>query len=126
MTYDHYLEEPGSLEVEYFSHFATQRGGNDFHAYWSSSNTEPPPGGRRSSTSTGRPRSTTAPYSPVSAGEPLPPAQARARHQSVLYVEYEQISEADKIMKEVEGHDVEADTRAQRRSCARSTIMSSS
>ena len=27
----------------------------------------------------------------------------------VLYVEYEQISEADKIMKEIEGHDVEAD-----------------
>jgi hypothetical protein len=34
VTYDHYLEEPGSLEVEYFSNFATQRGGNDFHAYW--------------------------------------------------------------------------------------------
>ena len=34
ITYDHYLEEPGSLEVEYFSNFATQRGGNDFHAYW--------------------------------------------------------------------------------------------
>jgi len=27
----------------------------------------------------------------------------------VLYVEYEQISEADKIMKEIEGHDIEAD-----------------
>src|SRR5262250_2722126 len=34
VTYDHYLEEPGSLEVEYFSTFGTQRGGNDFHAYW--------------------------------------------------------------------------------------------
>ena len=34
VTYDHYLEEPGSLEVEYFSNFATQRGGPDFHAYW--------------------------------------------------------------------------------------------
>ena len=27
----------------------------------------------------------------------------------VFYVEYEQISEADKIMKEIEGHDVEVD-----------------
>jgi len=27
----------------------------------------------------------------------------------VLYIEYEQISEADKIIKEVEGHDIEAD-----------------
>ena len=34
MAYDHYLEEPGNLEVEYFSTFATQRDGNDFHAFW--------------------------------------------------------------------------------------------
>ena len=34
VTYDHYLEEPGNLEVEYFSTFGTQRGGNDFHAFW--------------------------------------------------------------------------------------------
>ena len=34
VTYDHYLEEPGSLEVEYFSTLGTQRGGNDFHAFW--------------------------------------------------------------------------------------------
>src|SRR5271166_5172560 len=34
VTYDHYLEEPGNLEVEYFSTFGTQRAGNDFHAYW--------------------------------------------------------------------------------------------
>src|SRR5579863_8295742 len=34
VAYDHYLEEPGSLEVEYFSTFGTQRQGNDFHAYW--------------------------------------------------------------------------------------------
>jgi len=32
VAYDHYMEEPGSLEVEYFSTFGTQRGGNDFHA----------------------------------------------------------------------------------------------
>ena len=34
VTYDHYLEEPGNLEVEYFSTIGTQRGGNDFHAFW--------------------------------------------------------------------------------------------
>ena len=34
VTYDHYLEEPGSLEVEYFSTFGTQRSGNDFVAPW--------------------------------------------------------------------------------------------
>jgi hypothetical protein len=34
VAYDHNLEEPGSLEVEYFSTFGTQRGGPDFHANW--------------------------------------------------------------------------------------------
>lgn len=34
VTYDHYLEEPGNLEIEYFSTFGTQRAGNDFHAFW--------------------------------------------------------------------------------------------
>ena len=34
VTYNHYLEEPGNLEIEYSSTFGTQRGGNDFHAYW--------------------------------------------------------------------------------------------
>src|SRR5437660_1199043 len=34
VTYDHYLEEPGNLEVEYFSNLATQRGGRNFDAYW--------------------------------------------------------------------------------------------
>src|SRR5215469_2324872 len=34
VTYDHYLEEPGSLEIEYFSTFGAQRGGRDFHSYW--------------------------------------------------------------------------------------------
>jgi hypothetical protein len=34
VTYDHYLEEPGNLDIEYFSTFGTQRGGNDFHAFW--------------------------------------------------------------------------------------------
>src|ERR1700746_900245 len=34
VTYDHNLEEPGNLEIEYFSTFGTQRGGNDFHAFW--------------------------------------------------------------------------------------------
>ena len=34
VTYDHYLEEPGNLEVEYFSTLGTQRAGHDFHAGW--------------------------------------------------------------------------------------------
>ena len=34
VTYNHYLEEPGNLEVEYNSTAGTQRGGNGFMAYW--------------------------------------------------------------------------------------------
>src|SRR4029077_18073445 len=34
VTYDHYLEEPGSLELEYFSTFGTRRAGNDCRASW--------------------------------------------------------------------------------------------
>ena len=34
VAYDHYLEEPGNLDIEYFSTFGTQRAGNDFHAFW--------------------------------------------------------------------------------------------
>src|SRR5258708_29324054 len=34
VTYDHYLEEPGNLEIEYFSTFGTQHRGNNFHAFW--------------------------------------------------------------------------------------------
>ena len=34
VAYDHYLEEPGSLEVEYFSTFGTQRASDNFHAFW--------------------------------------------------------------------------------------------
>src|SRR5215831_17576948 len=34
VTYDHHLEEPGSLDIEYFSTFGTQPQGNDFHAFW--------------------------------------------------------------------------------------------
>jgi hypothetical protein len=34
VTYSHHLEEPGSLEIELSSNYATQRGGNDFIAPW--------------------------------------------------------------------------------------------
>ena len=34
VAYDHYLEEPGNLEIEYFSTFGTQRDGNSFHSFW--------------------------------------------------------------------------------------------
>jgi hypothetical protein len=110
VTYDHYLEEPGSLEVEYFSTFGTQRAGNDFHAFWVEFE-----------------YGVTAWYTT----EVYLDAQStfgdstlftgfrwenrfrllKREHfvNPVLYIEYERKNGADKILKEVEGVDVESD-----------------
>ena len=110
VTYDHYLEEPGSLDVEYFSTFGTQREGNDFHAFW----TEFEYGATAWwTTEVYVDAQTTFGDSTVLTGFRW---ENRFRLLAdehfvnpVLYIEYEQISEADKTIKEVEGHDVEAD-----------------
>ena len=34
VTYSHHLEQPGNIEVETYSNYATQKGGNDFIAPW--------------------------------------------------------------------------------------------
>jgi len=110
VTYDHYLEEPGNLEIEYFSTFGTQRAGNDFHAYWVEFEygvtawytTELYLDGQ-----------TTFHDSTVFTGfrseNRIRPLQREHFINPVLYIEYEQIGGADKIVKEVVGHDVESD-----------------
>ena len=110
VTYDHYLEEPGSLEVEYFSTYGTQRAGNDWVAYW----------GEFEYGATAW--WTTEVYldgqSTFNDGTLFTGFRWENRFRvlqrehfinPVLYVEYEQINGADKILKEIEGHDVEAD-----------------
>ncbi len=110
VTYDHYLEEPGNLEVEYFSTLGTQRGGNDFHAYW----IELEYGAKAWwTTELYFDGQTTFNDSTIFTGfrweNRILPFQREHFINPVLYVEYEQISEADKIIKEVEGHDIESD-----------------
>jgi hypothetical protein len=110
VTYDHYLEEPGNLEVEYFSTFATQRGGNNFHAFW----TEFEYGAKAWwTTEFYLDGQTTFHDSTQFTGfrweNRFRPLKREHFVNPVIYVEYEQINEADKIIKEVEGHDVEAD-----------------
>ena len=110
VTYDHYLEEPGSLEIEYFSTFGTQRAGNDFHAFW----TEFEYGATAWwTTELYLDGQSTFDDSTIFTGFRLENRFRPLQHEHfinpVLYIEYEQISEADKIVKEVEGHDVEAD-----------------
>lgn len=110
VTYDHYLEEPGSLEIEYFSTFGTQRGGNNFHAYWLEFEY-----GVKAwyTTELYLDGQTTFGDSSIFTGfrweNRFRLLEREHFVNPVLYIEYEQINEADKILKEVEGHDVEAD-----------------
>lgn len=110
VTYDHYLEEPGSLDVEYFSTFGTQRGGNDFHAFWAEFEYGATAWWTTELYLDGQ---TTFNQSTLFTGFRLENRFRILQHEHfinpVLYVEYEQISGADKILKEIEGHDVEAD-----------------
>ncbi len=110
VTYDHYMEEPGSLEVEYFSTFGTQRAGNDFHAFWGEFEY-----GLTAfwTTEFYLDAQTTFNQSTIFTGfrweNRVRLLQNEHFVNPVLYLEYEQTSGADKILKEVEGHDVESD-----------------
>jgi len=110
VTYDHYLEEPGSLEVEYFSTFGTQRGGNDFHSFWMEFEYGATAWWTTEFYLDGQ---TTFSDSTILTGFRwenrirLLPREHLVN--PVLYIEYENTSAADKIVKEVEGHDVESD-----------------
>jgi hypothetical protein len=110
VTYDHYLEEPGNLEIEYFSTFGIQRAGNNFHAFsaefeygvtawWT---TELYLDGQ-----------TTFHDSTIFTGvrweNRIRPLKREHFINPVLYVEFENKNGADKILKEGEGHDSEAD-----------------
>lgn len=110
VTYDHYLEEPGNLEVEYFSTFGTQRAGNDFHAFWAEFEYGATAWWTTELYLDGQ---TTFSESTVFTGFRVENRFRLLNREHVinpvLYIEYEQTSAADKILKEVEGHDVESD-----------------
>ncbi len=110
VTYDHYLEEPGNLEVEYFSTFGTQRGGNDFHSFWMEFEYGVTAWWTTELYIDGQ---TTFSDSTLFTGFRIENRLRLLKREHfvnpVLYIEYEQTSGADKILKEVEGHDVESD-----------------
>ena len=110
VAYDHYMEEPGSLEVEYFSTFGTQRGGNDFHAFWMEFEYGATAWWTTEFYLDGQ---TTFNESTLFTGFRFENRFRPLKHEHfinpVLYIEYENTSGADKILKEIEGHDVEAD-----------------
>ena len=110
VTYDHYLEEPGNLEIEYFSTFGTQRAGNNFHAFWAEFEYGVTAWWTTELYLDGQ---TTFHDSTIFTGVRWENRIRPLKHEHfinpVLYVEFENKSGADKILKEGEGHDVEAD-----------------
>ncbi len=110
VAYDHYLEEPGNLEIEYFSTFGTQRAGNDFHAFWMEFEYGATAWWTTEFYVDGQ---TTFGDSTVFTGARWENRFRVLKREHfinpVLYVEYEHKSGADKILKEGEGHDVESD-----------------
>jgi hypothetical protein len=110
VTYDHYLEEPGNLEVEYFSTFGTQRGGNPFVADWMEFEYGVKAWWTTEFYIDGQ---STFSDSTLFTGFRWENRFRLLQHEHfinpVFYMEYEQINDADKILKEVEGHDVESD-----------------
>jgi hypothetical protein len=110
VTYDHHLEEPGSLEAEYFSTFGTQHAGNDFHSFWAEFEYGATAWWTTEFYVDGQ---TTFRDGTVFTGfrweNRFRLLDAEHFLNPVAYVEYENISDADKIVKEIEGHDVAAD-----------------
>lgn len=110
VAYDHNLEEPGNLEIEYFSTFGTQRAGNDFHAFW----TEFEYGVTAWwTTEFYLDAQSTFHDSTVYSGFKWENRFRVLKHEHwinpVLYVEYEDTNGTDKTLKEVVGHDMESD-----------------
>jgi hypothetical protein len=110
VTYNHYLEEPGNLEIEYFSTFGTQRRGNDFHAFWSEFEYGATAWWTTELYLEGQ---ATFNESTIFTGyrweNRIRPLKMEHFINPILYFEYESKNGADKILKEVEGHDVQAD-----------------
>jgi len=110
VAYDHYLEEPGNLEIEYFSTFGTQRNGNDFHAFWAEFEYGATAWWTTEFYLDGQ---TTFSDSTVFTGfrweNRFRPLKREHFINPILYLEYENKNGAEKILKEGEGHDVESD-----------------
>ena len=110
VVYDHNLEEPGNLEIEYFSTVGTQRGGPNYHAYWMEFEYGVTAWWTSELYLSGQ---STFDDSSVFTGVRWENRFRPFKHEHfinpVLYAEFENINGADKIMKEVEGHDVESD-----------------
>lgn len=110
VTYSHHLEEPGSLEIEFSSTYATQHRGNDFVAPWMELEY-----GVKGWWSTELYLDTQHTFNDGSLftgwrwENRFRPLMKEHWINPVLYVEYEDLNAADKAMIEVVGFDGQAD-----------------
>ena len=110
VVYDHYLEEPGALEIAFLPLYATQRESNDFvagllelefgaTAWWT---TELYLDGQHTFNDSTL-------FTGFRWENRFRPLLNEHAVNPIFYVEYEDVNGADKVMKEIVGHDVEAD-----------------
>ncbi|HKS83061.1 MAG TPA: hypothetical protein VJR23_16270 [Candidatus Acidoferrales bacterium] len=110
VTYSHHLEEPGNLEIEFNPVFGTQRGGNDYlagttefeygvKAWWTSEFYLDAQSTFGDSTV----------FSGFRLENRFRPLMREHWINPVIYLEYENVNEADKAMIEVVGSDSESD-----------------
>jgi hypothetical protein len=110
VAYSHHLEEPGNLEVEFYSNYGTQKAGNDFIAPW----VELEYGATAWwTTEFYLDSQSTFHDSTVFTGfrweNRFRPLMREHWINPVLYVEYENTTDADKTLKEVVGFDNQFD-----------------
>jgi hypothetical protein len=110
ITYDHALEEPGNLEIALNPTFGTQRGGGSFVSSWAELEYGATAWWTTAAYLNGQ---TTRHDSTVFTGfrweNRFRPLMVEHRVNPVLYLELERLSEADKTLLPVVGHDVEAE-----------------
>lgn len=109
VTYTHHMEEPGNLEIAINPVFAKQRGGNDFLASW----TEFEYGVKGWWTTefyldTQSTRRESTLFTGIRWENRFRPLLREHWINPVLYVEFVNVSGADKTMKEIVGHDSQA------------------
>ena len=110
VAYSHHLEDPGDLEIEIYSNYATQKGGNDFIAPWMELEY-----GMTAwwTTELYLDSQTTFGDSAVFTGtrweNRFRPLMREHWINPVFYAEFENTSAADKTMKEVVGFDTQFD-----------------
>jgi hypothetical protein len=109
ITYTHHMEERGSLEVSANPVFGTQRAGKSFFAWWN----EIEYGATGWWTTefyldSQKTRGDSTLFTGFRWENRFRPLMGEHWINPVLYIEFENVNGADKIMKEVVGHDVEA------------------